>query len=240
MNTASLFMIIFSSAMIQASAGFGFSLVSYPFLALLFSAKDCTILITLLSLPANLSIVIRQYKQLLLKPMALLFCAGCLAVPLGVTLVRSADGRIIKLAFAFMILAFALVQLCGLSFRISDKRLSYATAGLLSGFMQGAAAMAGPPVVLFLNGEGMEKNRMRGNLAFYGILISTLTILFYLSQGMIDLDLSDYALPMAVALASGTVAGHLLIRLIPEKVFHRGVLLLIMAAALNQILRFLS
>src|ERR1019366_7578133 len=71
-------------------------------------------------------------------------------------------------------------------------------AGAVGGFLQGLAAMAGPPIVILLLASSWSAPRCRATLSFIFLLLGSSSVIIGLSRGIMtaaDVLLSAYCVP---------------------------------------------
>ena len=95
--------------------------------------------------------------------------------------------------------------------------------------------MAGPPVILFFTNQGMRKQVFRANLAAYFVFLNTITIPAHAASGLITGEVLRYALLFLPTLVAGKVLGSFLSRKVPEALFHRVVLVVVLCSGLLSI-----
>jgi len=152
-------------------AGFGFALAVVPFLALLLPVKSAVALqfpaMTLLSIYNAW----RYGKAVVWKPMWLFYVAAFLTVPMGLYALIDLPEEIMKKGLAFFIVLFVAAnrfkwgeRLKGI---ISFSRLWVLFMGVLSGWLQGAYAVGGPPAVLYVMSITNDPEEAKGHLGTY-------------------------------------------------------------------------
>ncbi|MDQ3946780.1 MAG: sulfite exporter TauE/SafE family protein, partial [Actinomycetota bacterium] len=196
-------------AVAQSATGFGFSLVSAPFLIAAYRAPTGVRLNLVFSLVINLALLAREHRRVDLRAAGLLLVpATVVTVPVALAVRRSQPGPMTVMA-GLMCLAGVAALARGRQFRGMSGLAGTAAAGAVSGGMNAAAGISGPPVVLFaINARWpLERARPTMQLFFFGLNAVTLA-----SLGWPD------RLPLGVVIgfAAGVVAGALLAGRLPE------------------------
>jgi len=203
----------------QTVTGFGFSLVSAPFLLAAYRAPEGVRLNLLLS--AGLNILLLQRERRAVDGRAALRLLGpalAVVVPAAYVVRRVARGPLTAVA--------GLVCLVGVATMARGRRIGALTgrsgtaaAGAIGGAMNVVAGMSGPPVVLFAVNAGWRPEQVRPTLQLYflGLNVAALALLG-----------RPHHFPVALAggFAAGVVAGAGLARRPSDRAVRAGALLL--------------
>lgn len=192
-------------AFAQALTGFGFSLVSAPFLLAAYEAPLGLQLNILLSVALNVGLVAAGRRDVDVRSViGLLVPATVATVAVGVML-RHTDSRVFTIVGGSVCLAGTLLIWSGLSVGRPHGRVATAAVGAASGAMNVSAGIGGPPVVLFAVSANWRPRVARASLQafFLGINAVALATLGLPRRMPIGLP---------VALVVGLVAGHVFVR----------------------------
>jgi uncharacterized protein len=106
-----LIVIIFISSLINSTFGFGFALVSMPFLSLVFELSILGPLVPLLFLAGSTIIVLRNWKLIEFRSTFLIVSTAMLFIPVGVYLGKYGNEILIKSILGLFIIVFAISNL---------------------------------------------------------------------------------------------------------------------------------
>lgn len=153
----------------------------------------------------------------------------------GYFLLGMVTDRQLRPAVAAVVLAMlALTEWKGLAQKSIPSRWWFAAAlGLLAGVTTMMANAAGPIMIIYLLAMKLPKEEFVGTGAWYFFLLNCFKVPFSANLGLITaetLRLNLFAFP---AIACGAVAGLLILRYIPQGLFHRVVQSLTAAAAVR-------
>lgn len=176
--------IILIAAFVQGATSFGFSLIALPLLGLIFELKVIVPALVAYSILLNLIILVRLKVLPNLRELALLGICAVVFIPLGVNLLIYVDEQTLKVSVSVLLISIALLMLSGKTFHIKNRTLAYAIAGVLSGILNGAVSLSGPPVVVLLANENRNKNDFRASLTLLFFLLNIVTILLYVERGL--------------------------------------------------------
>jgi uncharacterized membrane protein YfcA len=163
----------------QAVTGFGFSLISAPFLVAAYRAPAGVRLNLLLSLAVNVVILAREHRHADGRAAGLLLVSALVAiVPSAYVVHRVGAGPLTVAAGLVCLLAVGAVA-AGRVPRRGRGRAGAALVGFVSGAMNVIAGISGPPVVLYaVNAEWpLERTRPTMQLFFLGLNILSLAAL---------------------------------------------------------------
>ncbi|WP_243895792.1 sulfite exporter TauE/SafE family protein [Paenibacillus sp. F411] len=178
-------LVIVLAGFIQGLTSFGFALITLPFLAQLVPLTEAVPLVVILSLCTNLVIFTQTRDFIDLRSIWLLILCSVLAAPLGTKLLLVVEAGLLKAVSGAVIVVAAGLLLAGRSYPIRRERLGMVPVGILTGLLNGSISMSGPPVVLFLSNQGVDKQVFRANLNVYGILLNLVTISTFVYSGLI-------------------------------------------------------
>jgi uncharacterized membrane protein YfcA len=212
-----------AGAAVQAATGFGFALVLSPALfALLDPAEAVT---ALLLLGAGLSVLVllegHDVRVRLLGPLLLAALPG---LALGALLLSVLSKEVLQVGVGLAVIAAALWQLR----HRAARGLPVAAAGLLSGALTTSISINGPPLVLWLEGEGVRPAEARATLAaaFLALDIAGAALLVS-TDGSATVDLGVVA-PLLACVLVGYLAGAMAFRrLDPERFFTVALVLVV-------------
>jgi uncharacterized membrane protein YfcA len=193
---------------VQGITGFGFALIAVPLLSLFIpELRNITPIIVIYSFLTNIIIVYKTKQYIDLKKILPLIIFGILATPLGTYILLYVKVNTLKIIVGAIITITALAMLKNFKINIKNQNISYGIVGLLSGFLNGSTGLSGPPVVLFLTNQNTDKDVFRANLTLYGIATNIFAIILFISEGIINTSVLNFAGVYLPALIIGTFLG---------------------------------
>lgn len=221
------FIIIFFAAMIQGVTSFGFSLIAVPLLALLMPLDIIVPMLVLFSLILNILVYSKIDGHINKKQIAILIFCGLISIPIGIYGLSVVDDKIIKLVVGLIIVVSALAMQFGFKVTFKRQNIAYGLTGFLSGILNGASSLSGPPVILLLSNEGADKNNFRKTLATYFMTLNLFSIPMFLLSGFLTGEVMLDSIKLFPALLVGTLLGIKLGDKIPDGIFRKITLVLI-------------
>ena len=232
------FAIILGASFIQGATAFGFALVAVPLLLLLMPAVDAVALSLALGSILNLFMVRIERSRIAWREIGWLMPAAAAGAVTGMFLLKSFDGPLFKAFIALAFLVMAVLMLTGRSWKAGPGQALRQSMGFLSGLLNGSTSMGGPPVVLYLTGRGLTKEKLRGTLAMFFLLGNLTALAAFVASGLINTELAGETVVLATAVIPGSLAGRALTSRLHPRSFRTMVLvsmalLAIMEIALN-------
>ena len=216
---------LFLGCTVYSATGFGIAMVATP-IALLAIADPQTAVIVVNSAGASAGVLIaiQARKDVPYREIVPIAVAGGLGVPVGVAILKFAEPNIIRIGIATLILLLA-----ALSFKEFQGEIPYARVlGIVAGFVVGvtlaAFAVGGPLIVLFLLARNLQRQSVRGAMAFFLLVISMVGLGFYTYFGLYTAERLTLIAIVLVPAFIGFALGGLLIKQMNERIFRYVVL----------------
>lgn len=149
---------------LRGFVGFGGALALVPALSLALGPKLAVAVGSLVGLPAVIQLLpaaLRDADRSRVGPIALAILIGA---PLGSLILTSVSPRVMTGAIGVLVMLMALATWRAPSRSFASRRSVGIAAGLLSGLLQGAAGIGGPPSVAVIMAQGGEPRRLRADV----------------------------------------------------------------------------
>ena len=101
LTTLAVLAIVFLATLIRSTFGFGEALVAVPLLALCVPITLAAPLAVLLSITIALLVVVQDWKKIHVRSTGWLVGSTLLGIPLGLWVLTSVNGRVVKALLAF-------------------------------------------------------------------------------------------------------------------------------------------
>ncbi|MCB8977281.1 MAG: sulfite exporter TauE/SafE family protein [Ardenticatenaceae bacterium] len=169
-------LIVFFAIFVQAASGFGLALISMPLLVGLVGISTATPLVAVVAITAEIFLLRRYWHALNFSAVKRLSLASVVGIPLGVYVLREADGRLITTILGVIVTAYALYALFGPRLpQLRQPAWAYGF-GFIGGVLSGAYNTSGPPVIIYGTCRRWEPTTFKGNLQAYFMLNSLFTL----------------------------------------------------------------
>lgn len=225
-------LIMFVGALLQGITGFGSGLIAIPLLSLLLPLTTLTPVVSIINLilAGYLGWLLRHY--LAPQQWRAMLSAGVVGTLLGNWVLMHFNLTWLQLGMALFVFSTGVLLLAGQRAQLQPTNKVQSSVGLVAGFCNGALTLGGPPVVLFLANHELERLKFRATLTLFFFILALTNVVSFSWQGQYQ----PSHLPMIGALLVGALAGaflgHKISALLPEKLFRRLTLALVLIAAL--------
>ncbi len=225
--------IIFLAALTQSITGFGFAIVAMSFLPGVVGLQIAVPLVTLVSIVGNLVIWYYYRRDCSFKAVGLLTIASLVATPLGVLLLDYIPEAIALKGLGILIFSYVIYDGFNLSLPSLKSAIWAYLLGGMSGILNGAYTVGGPPVIIYAHCRRWNPQEFKGNLTALFFFSSLLAALTHGFQGNITLSVSQFAVYSLPGFALGLWLGIILSQRINPLIFKRITLALLLVSALR-------
>lgn len=212
------------SAFVQASVGFGYSLVFTPLAALFIAPSSAIATSIVTSVVIATALFVEYQPRASFRSVGALVIPSLAATPLGLWLLAVADEDPLRLLIGVGVLVSAGVNLYRPTHhgpQRPDRLLAQVAVGALSGVMRGAVSLPGPPIILYQHWVGGGAAAIRGRMFAFFLWGGLLTVPMAMLGGVIDAEVWGYSAATTAGLPLGVVAGRLAHPRISELAFAR-------------------
>lgn len=214
----------------QSVSGFGFALFSVPLLAVLAGPQEAVAIAAVLGTLTTARQLALFRRAIHWRLAARLSGAACFGMPVGLVILLVLDADLLRILIAVSVVVFAIAVWRGVTFS-NDAWGVDVVAGFISGVLNTSVGTNGPPLVLSLQGRGLEPDPFRGTIAVVFAVTNVVTVVLLAWKGKITAEvlvLSTVGIP---ALVAGMVVGRRLQRRLDPAHFRKWVLVLLFASA---------
>ena len=225
-------LIIFVAGFIQGLTSFGLSIVAIPLLIRLFPLREVVPIIVVLALLTNTLVLLSARKEIKFKKFIPLVLMGILFLPVGAYSLNHLNSDYLKLCFGIFITVFSVLLILKKTFPIKHEKIGYVVTGSLSGFLNGSLSLSGPPVVLFLSNQGIDKGTFRANITLYFLILNVIAVAVFLENGLMNRLAGERILYLAPALVIGVLTGIKISKRLGDETFRKVVLILLLISGI--------
>lgn len=226
----------FIAAFTQAVTGFGSALVGMPLLSPVVGVRVASPLMAVLSITLNFSLLLIRRQAIRWHAMWKIILAAIVGIPIGILAVQLASEHIVLIILGLVLIAYSLYAWFVPQLPELSHPLWKYVFGFASGLLAGAYNVGGPPAVMYASGRGWEPNEFRSNLQALFLIENVVVVAGHAYSGNYTpevLNLLWFALP---ALALGILAGLVLARYIPDALFRKLVLILLILLGIRLVI----
>lgn len=202
---------MFAAGIVRGFAGFGFSALSVAGMSLLLPPAQVVPPVFVLEVLASLSLLREAWKDADLHWLRWLVLGNALCIPLGLALLAWLPEVELRLVLGGLLLTAALLLRSGFSAGLEPSWRVRLATGLVSGFVNGVAAIGGIAVAVLMSSTSLAPAAMRATM----IVLFLFTDLYALAWAAVMPAaapggaglLGPQTLVMALALAPAMLAG---------------------------------
>jgi len=221
------FLVIMLSGFIQGTTSFGFSLIALPLLGIMLSLKLVVPLLVIFSLFMNSIILFKLRDYIDLKRILVLIFSSIITTPIGAYLLISIDENILKLIVGIIVVLSAIIFKLGFNINVKNEKLAFIPVGFMSGLLNGAVSLSGPPVIIFLTNQKTEKQVFRATLTSFFWILNIATIFVFFYNGLINVKVLNLSAKLMPGLLIGLFFGMKLGDSIQQKTFQDATIFLL-------------
>jgi uncharacterized protein len=224
-------------AIARGYSGFGFSAILVSSWALVTDPARAVVVALCLEVAASIMQALSVWREIPWKRVGLLMAGAVIGTPAGAYLLAHAPKEPLKLAIGVFVLISAALLLFGFKLKGKSHGSRTAAVGVASGVANGAVAMGGLPVALFLTAEGDLPRQLRASVIAYFFLLDITGLIFLARESVITSEMLSLAVISLPVVALGVwLGGRRFLGTTPDA-FRRTTLVMLMAIATIGILR---
>jgi hypothetical protein len=179
-------LIVFIATLIRSAFGFGEALVAVPLLAFCIPLQTAAPLAVLISITIAAVVVVQDWNKIHLRSSSWLVLSTLPGIPLGLLLLTSSHGSLVKAVLALLIMSFSCYSLIGRApLKLErDSRRWLLLCGFCAGVLGGAYGMNGPPLVIYGSMRRWSAQHFRATLQAYFLPASIIGMACYWMAGL--------------------------------------------------------
>lgn len=215
---------ILFAAILRSFTGFGFALAAVPIFSLFLTPVQAAVLCVTLSLGIGVITLPTYWDKNCFKPLVPLLLLSLIGTPIGALVLVDLPPRFFKLGIGIcVVISCVFLAFChpsktpGKTFR----PISGSIAGLLSGLLNGAFAIPGPPIIIYVMATEREAMRSRSMMITFFTLSSFLALTTYTANGFVSLQSISLFLFSMPAMYLGDRLGFLLLQRFGTTLYRR-------------------
>ena len=222
---------IFAAAVVRGYAGFGFALLSITALSIVLEARQIVPTIFMLEVCASIYLLATSWRHVHWQALGWLIIGCLIGTPLGVYALARAPANPLNLALASVVLIIAVLLSRGFALKSMPGPMGTAATGLVSGVLNGALGVGGPPVVILFFSTPTGATTGRASMIAYFLFTDLLGLGWQWHEGLLNRQVFARALLYAPAAIAGVFVGHRLFATVDPARFRVWVLRLLAALA---------
>ena len=240
MGTESLFLamtVTFTASCLQGIAGFGAGLISMGALASIWSVPFATAVMLPLGVILNLSLMIQRHQTVELTSLRWVFIGLPVGVILGLFLLESVSESFLKQLLGLALGISAVNTMMPNHLQRKYGRFPALITGTCAGISGTTLSASGPPILIYANLLGWNRDLYRAQLSVLFLTCSSLALIALSVRGQVNLTTLSLSLSLTPTVLIGSIVGATLGSWLPQRVFRLFVQCLLILLSARFILR---
>jgi uncharacterized membrane protein YfcA len=178
------FISVFVAGIIRGYSGFGFAMVAVTSILLVLPPVQVVPLVLILEILASIRLIPQVWRDIDWHSLRWLLVGSLFATPIGVYLLANVPEAPMRISISLMVLVAAILLLFGWTWRRMPGRPLILSTGVACGILNGAAAIGGPPVILFYLSSPAAVTVSRASIIAYFLGIDVMGLAMASIQGL--------------------------------------------------------
>ncbi|MCX4958363.1 sulfite exporter TauE/SafE family protein [Streptomyces virginiae] len=229
------FVVLAVASVVRTTAGFGFSLVAVPPLALLIDPASAVVVAGIMAAPLSLWIAVRDWRHVDRRLMTATLLSGLAGVPFGVWLLATLSSQVLMFIITAVVLLGTLIVWRKIT--LGGGLGAVMAVGMFSGASFAATGIDGPPMVAAFQSMKLEPRVQRATLGVVFSGTSLAALVGFGISGQLTVTVGQMLLVGVPALLIGIFVGEKAFRRLNAERFRRVVLGLLVVSSLSVVLR---
>jgi len=201
-------LVVFFAAVLRGYSGFGFSALAVTALSLVMRPSAVVPVVLLLEVAASIHLFPAVRGHVDWRVMRWLLPAAAIAMPAGAWFLASLPAVPMRIAISLTVLGLTLLIWLKPGLRVPSDARGIVPAGLVSGALNGAAALGGLPMILYFLWSGVGPATLRATVIVYFLYSDIYAIGIATGYGLVGPQTAIMAAIMLLPLIAGNAVGH--------------------------------
>lgn len=231
---------MFIGSTVLSTVGFGIGMSTTPVLLLVFEPQTVVVVVNTISILLFSLIILQNKADIPFRNVSRWSLAGLAGVPIGVFVLSSASAGSLRIGITIFIITLTAITALNVERMVPRSQwFGYLVAFIVSALLN-SLGIGGPLIALYFLSQGWSRNRIRGSLAFYFVIIEGAGVAGYAIIGLLTVErivlISITVIPVLVGFLLATV----LVRQMNELFFRRTVISVVISTSFMVLARELS
>lgn len=224
-----------ASGFVTGLAGFGVGLTALGFWLHVMEPIVAGPLVVICSVVGQVRSIAHVRTDISVKRVLPLIVGGVVGLPLGVYLLNHVSGQDLKIGLGAFLIAYSVF---GLTVRVGPLftnagPLSDGGVGFGGGIFGGIAGLSGPLATIWCGLRGWTKDVQRATYQTYNLVILTLALAAYATQGLLTHEVGFLTLASIPGFLLGVQLGLMAYKRVDEEGFRKLVLVLLLVSGVS-------
>jgi uncharacterized protein len=227
--------VLFAAAL-RSFTGFGFALAAVPVLSLLLPPTEAVVLSSALALALGVVSVRRFWSHVVWTKLFAMGAMSIIGTYIGVRILVSMSTSVFQVCVGLSVLAACIALKASPDKASGERPLVGGVAGFVSGLMNGAMAIPGPPIIVYALYVERDPVRSRALMMCFFSLSAAIALTAFAGNGLLDVELLPFILFALPALFLGDWIGAGLFRRHADQLYRRISLLTLFVIGVSSVL----
>lgn len=228
---------VFVAGIIRGYSGFGFAMVAVTSISLVLPPVQVVPIVLILEVLASIRLVPQVWGDIDWFSLRWLLIGSLFATPFGVYLLANIPATPMRIFISLLVLVAAILLIRGWAWKRMPGRPLILTTGAACGVLNGAAAIGGPPVILFYLSSPAGVTVSRASIIAYFFGIDGLSLAMASIQGLTTLKTLQTSTACLLPLLFGIAIGSRMFIKADKDSFRQHVLILLIILSIAGLLR---
>jgi uncharacterized membrane protein YfcA len=224
-------LIVLAGSTVLSTVGFGIAVTASPLLLLFVDPQTVVILLNTVSVALFILVIVQTRRALPAREMLPVAIAGVLGVPVGVWVLSSISTSALRIGITVLIILMTLTFRFRLHITGARARMVGPPVGFIVAILLASLGIGGPVLVLFFLARDWTSHAIRVSLAFYFLLVQTVSVVGYVVAGLFTQERIALVLIVALPALVGFSIATQLVHHMNERRFRQGVIAVIMVSS---------
>lgn len=228
---------VFVAGIIRGYSGFGFAMVAVTSMSLVLPPVQVVPTVLILEVLASISLVPQVWRHIDWFSLRWLLIGSLVATPFGVYLLATIPTTPMRISISLLVLAAAILLMHGFEWKRMPGIALILTTGVACGMLNGAAAIGGPPVILFYLSSPAGVTVSRASIIAYFLGIDAMSLVMASIQGLTTFKTLLTTAVCLLPLLFGIAVGSRMFINVDKESFRRHVLILLIILSIAGLFR---
>ena len=230
-------MAVLGAGIVRGYSGFGFAMITVTSMSLVFPPSKVIPVILVLEVMASGWLLPKVWHQIDWRSLVWLFLGVAVGTPPGVYLLAHVATAPMRAAIAVLVMFFTVLMLKDFALKAMPGKGMTAGTGLVSGLLNGGAAIGGPPVILFYLSSPAGVSVSRASIIAYFLGTDSLAFGVGVFHGLVTFQTATLIGILIAPLFMGTYIGNRIFAGSKTKAFRRNVLILLLLLSMAVLIK---
>ncbi|MBW1983642.1 MAG: sulfite exporter TauE/SafE family protein [Deltaproteobacteria bacterium] len=219
--------VVLIAGFVRGYSGFGFSMIVVVTLSLIFTPTQIVPVVLLLEIAASVWLMPHVWQQVQWRFLGWLFLGVAVGTPVGTQLLSSVSVSPMRAAIAITVMILSVMLWRGFRLKKMPGKGAIISGGMVSGVLNGSAAIGGPPVVLLFFSSPASVEVSRASLITFFLGTDIFATAMCAVHGLVTIQKLLLAVVLFVPLVLGLYLGNRSFIQTPPEAFRKKVLILL-------------